>query len=76
MNLVGEPKFSKKWGCTGRKTTLDRVFQILKVVVNYLYVTLKQNLMGMSLSLMILRGGLMLMIFHNIEDRVANKFMR
>jgi len=71
------PEFAKKGRRMGRKATLARVFQALRIVVNEEDMALKEALEKMTSSLVTKVGGrLVVLSYHSMEDGMVKRVMR
>merc|ERR1719223_327081 len=70
------PEFAKKGRRLGRKATLARVFQSLRIVVNDEDGVLRQALEDMAPALVKKGGRLVVLSYHSMEDRATKRVMR
>ena len=70
------PQFAKKGKRMGRTSTLARVFQSLRIVVNQEDIVLERALSEMCPTLIRPGGRLVVLSYHSMEDRATKRIMR
>lgn len=70
------PEFARRGRRMGRSSTLARVFQSMRIVVNREDQVLEQALMEMCPALVRERGRLVVLSYHSMEDRATKRVIR
>lgn len=70
------PEFARRGRRMGRSSTLARVFQSMRIVVNREDQVLEQALLQMCPALVRERGRLVILSYHSMEDRAAKRVIR
>ena len=71
------PEFARKGKRLGRNSTLARVFQALRIVVNEEDAALREALEDMAGALVTKEGGrLVVLSYHSMEDRMVKRVLR